>query len=560
MSDALSKGQSPGSNPQSRPNGERVTPMRILSLFLPKLSTDRLIRRRRRGEEASSDAPPEGVPLAVVAKIKNAMRVVAADRIAETRGIRLGVSLADARGAVPDLHVVEADEAADLALLEKVADWCDRYTPLITFDPPHSLFLDISGCAHLFSPLERGARGRDAGGDSEAALLADCLQRLAGQGFTARGAIASTAGAAWALAHYGKGGVVPAGGEAEAIADLPVAALRIAAEDESLLDSFGLKSIAQLYDKPRAPLAARFSRGLMTRLDQALGHLDEVLKPRRPAPQLSAERRFAEPLLERDSLLESVRSLAQALQPALVRHGLGARHLEAAFFRIDGEVARLSVGTAGPLRAADTMAKLFAERLSALESKWEAEFGFDMVRLTVHAAEPLDATQIDLAGRAESDADLTRLADRLGARLGPGQVTRFLAVDTHIPEHAVRMTPLAKTADAPLAWALPQDGSETPPNRPLRLFPRPEPISVMAEVPEGPPLRFRWRRAMYEVARAEGPERIAPEWWRPENEARATRDYYRVEDAEGRRYWLFREGLYGRETGQPSWYMHGLFG
>jgi protein ImuB len=494
-----------------------------------------------------------------VAKIKNAMRVVATDQVAERRGVRLGLSLADARGAVPDLNVVEADEAADLVLLEKVADWCDRYTPLIALDPPHGLFLDISGCAHLFAPARRQGN-REEGDDGEAALLADCLERLARQGFTARGAIASTAGAAWALSHYGPGGVVPAGREAEAVAELPVAALRIAAEDEALLDRLGLKRIAQLYGKPRAPLASRFGSHLVTRLDQTLGHLDEVLKPRRPAPQLSAERRFAEPLLERDSLLASVRSLAHALQSALVRHGLGARLLEAAFFRVDGEVVRLDVGTAGPMRAADTMAMLFVERLSTLESKWDAELGFDMVRLTVRAAEPLDATQIDLAGRAESDADLTRLADRLGARLGPAQITRCLAVDTHIPERAVRATPLAKTADAPLTWAVPQEDVEMPPDRPLRLFSRPEPISVMAEVPEGPPLRFRWRRAMHEVARAEGPERIAPEWWRPQDEGRATRDYYRVEDAEGRRYWLFREGLYGRETGQPSWYMHGLFG
>ncbi len=486
-----------------------------------------------------------------MAKIRNALRVIAADRLAEQRGIRLGASLADARGAVPDLHVVEADEAADLGLLERIADWCDRYTPLVALDPPHGLFLDISGCAHLF------AEGND---DGETALLADCLGRLSGQGFAARGAIASTAGAAWALAHYGEGGVVPAGEEAATLAGLPVAALRIASEDEALLDRLGLKRIGQLYGKPRAPLAARFGSGLVTRLDQALGHLDEVLTPRRPAPQFSAERRFAEPVLDRDSLLETVRALAQAIAPALQRHGLGARLLEAVFFRVDGVASRVGVRTAGGLREANVVTRLFAERLSAIGSEWEAGLGFDMVRLAVLAAEPFDATQIDLAGSTESDASLTHLVDRLGARLGPQRITRPLAVDTHVPERAVSAVPLAGSSGAtPAWWALPERHIETPPDRPLRLFARPEPVDAVAEVPEGPPLRFRWRRVLHEVARAEGPERIAPEWWRPEDVGRATRDYYRVEDAEGRRFWLFREGLYGRETGSPVWYVHGLF-
>jgi protein ImuB len=352
---------------------------------------------------------------------------------------------------------------------------------------------------------------------------------------------------------------MPAGGEAASVAGLPVAALRIAAEDEALLDRFGLKRVGELYGKPRAPLVARFGFRLVTRLDQVLGHLDEVLAPRKPAPQLSAERRFAEPIAEEAMLLQSIASLSRALQAALIRHGLGARLVEAAFFRVDGVVARVSVGTAAPLRAADSMAMLFAERLSALSSDWDSGDGFDMVRLAVLAAEPLDAAQIDLAGAAENDAALTRLIDQLGARLGPAQITRFVARDTHIPERAVSAAPLSAPAAAAPAWALPEVHAETPPDRPLRLFSRPEPVEVIAEVPEGPPLRFRWRRAMHDVARAEGPERIATEWWRPQDAARATRDYYRVEDSQGRRYWLFREGLYGREPGRPSWYVHGLF-
>jgi protein ImuB len=534
-----------------------------LSLFLPRFSTDRLIRQRRRG--IASDAPPEGRPLAVAAKIKNALRVVAVDANAEERGIRLGTSLADARGAVPDLFVVEADEAADRALLDALADWADRYTPLVALDPPNGLFLDISGCAHLFA---------HDGGDGEAALLADCLHRLARQGFFARAAVASTAGAAWALARYGRGGRIPAGEEAEAIGELPVAALRIDVEVEALLDRLGLKRVRQLIGKPRAPLAARFGIGLVTRLDQALGRLDEVLSPRRPAPQLSAERRFAEPVVDEASLLGTVASLAATLAPALERHGLGARFLEVAFFRTDGAVSRVSVGTASPVREAEEVAGLFSERLSALGSDWDAGFGFDMVRLAVIRAEALDAAQIDLSGAENESAGLSRLYDRLGARLGTGRITRFEPLDTHIPERAVEARPVVQSAalatspsrgdrslqrEAEADFGKEAEQVETPPDRPLRLFRQPEPVEVLAEVPEGPPLRFRWRRVVHEVLRAEGPERIAPEWWRVEDRGRLTRDYFRVEDQSGRRYWLFREGLYGRETASPLWYVHGLF-
>ena len=495
--------------------------------------------------------------------------MIAVDANAEERGIRLGTSLADARGAVPDLFVVEEDEAADRALLDALADWADRYTPLVALDLPNGLFLDISGCAHLFAY---------DGGDGEAALLADCLHRLARQGFSARAAVASTAGAAWALARYGRGGRIPAGEEAEAVGELPVAALRVDTEVEALLDRLGLKRVGQLIGKPRAPLAARFGIGLVTRLDQTLGRLDEVLSPRRPAPRLSAERRFAEPVVDEASLLGTVASLAATLAPALERHGLGARFLEVAFFRTDGAVSRAAVGTAAPVREAEEVAALFSERLSALGSDWDdAGFGFDMVRLAVIRAEPLDAAQIDLSGAENESAGLSRLYDRLGARLGTGRITRFEPLDTHISERAVEAQPVAAAAaalesnrPAPLcvtsslsggcsAWGPWDEGAETPPLRPLRLFQQPEPVEVLAEVPEGPPLRFRWRRVVHEVLRAEGPERIAPEWWRVEDRGRLTRDYFRVEDQSGRRYWLFREGLYGRETASPLWYMHGLF-
>jgi protein ImuB len=506
--------------------------------------------------DPASGALPEEPPLAVSAKVKNAVRIVAVDRSAAQRGIGEGMSLADARGAVPDLLVAEADEAADRVLLEAIADWCDRYTPLVTLDPPHGLYLDVSGCAHLFAP--RGGSTESG----EAALLTDCLQRLGTQGFSARGAIASTVGAAWALAHHGGGGCIPAGGEAAALGSLPVAALRITQKQEDLLVRLGLKCIGQVIGKPRAPIAARFGASLVRRLDLALGLEDEVLSPRRPAPRISAERRFAEPLTDPGPLMQTTASLAHSLAPALERHGIGARLLEMSFFRIDGHVSRAVISTAAPIRSAERMATLVSERLSAMQGSWDPGFGFDMVRLAVLESERLPDTQIDLGGEGGTALDVAGLIDRLGARLGTSRITRFLPVDTHQPERAVAAKPLAGSVAAVPAWPMPDIEAETPPDRPLRLFARPEAVEVLAEVPEGLPLRFRWRRVVHEVVRAEGPERIASEWWQPgkETEGYATRDYYRVEDEEGRRYWIFREGLYGRETVHPAWYLHGLFG
>ncbi|SER22204.1 protein ImuB [Faunimonas pinastri] len=516
----------------------------------------------------AGNAPPEASanganppPRAVVSRSKGAFRLAVIDGEAERRGLRPGMSLADARGAVPDLAIAEIDEAADREALVAIADWCDRYTPLVALDVPHGLFLDISGCTHLFARQ---------GEDGETALRSDLLRRLRRQGFEARAAIASTAGAAWGVAHGGGEPIVLPGGEREALAGLPVAALRIGEPENGLLDRLGLKRIGQLVGQPRAPLAARFGLDLVRRLDQALGHEDEVLSPRLAPPALSAERRFAEPVCEEDSVRETVRSLGRSLAEALERQALGARLLELALFRVDGGVARISLGTARPMREADRMTALFAERLSTLGDSVDPGFGFDTIRLSVVETGPLGPAQIDLAGEGGVEASFDHLVDRLGARLGSASVMRFVALDSHLPERAVAARPLAALAEGEggLDWPLLSGEREEPALRPLRLFERPEPVEVMAEVPEGAPVRFRWRRTVHEVRRSEGPERIAPEWWLVGQSGTAppaglsderTRDYYRVEDAAGRRYWLYREGLYGRETDRPFWYVHGLF-
>ncbi|RVD00429.1 DNA polymerase Y family protein, partial [Mesorhizobium sp. M2A.F.Ca.ET.029.05.1.1] len=216
--------------------------------------------------------------------------------------------------------------------------------------------------------------------------------------------------------------------------------------------------------------------------------------------------------------------------------------------------------------------RLFHERLTALEQSIDAGFGFDLVRLSVLSVAAFDLVQGDLTGEAEDDdADIALFADRVRARLGEAAVLKPVVVESHLPERAVKSVPFAEAPQRPPPAAGRAAPPRTappmtiyPPERPVRLFRSPEPIEVPAtEIPEGPPMNFRWRRALYRVARAEGPERIAAEWWRqlPGEEEAPTRDYYRIEDSEGRRYWLYRQGLYSTspQAAPPRWYMHGVF-
>jgi protein ImuB len=580
---------------------------RYLSVWLRCLSSDRLAR---------SAAPDEAAAyaLVVVAPIKSALRLTALNDAAAGLGLKTGMALADARAMYPRLVVADADPLADRRLLEAVAEWCDRYTPLVGLQPPDGLVLDISGCAHLFG--------------GEAALGRDLVRRLSAQRLHVRAAIADTVGCAWAVARYGddsclipveglksdahdgpghqslprrgrvvgeadrlgvdgkaqgtsshpapsappspfRGGmknrgacfVVSIGGAREALVPLPLAALRLDAEAVTLLAQVGLKHVADLLPRPRASLAARFGTELILRLDQALGMDEESITPRQPLPRYVAEQRFAEPIaLERD-VFGTIQRLGERLRARLEQHGEGARLIEVALFRLDGKVLRISAATSRAIRDAALVRRLFAERLAAIGDAHDPGFGFDMIRLSVIVAEPLAPEQTGFNSSDHAE-DVSALLDRLGARLGFACVLRVVPHDTHIPEFAAVEVPANLVQSR--GSAAPSFQSITPqeslaPLRPIKLFARPEPIEAVAEVPDGPPVRFRWRHVLHEVQRAEGPERLAMEWWRDESGTALTRDYFRLESREGARFWVYRSGLYERETTQPRWYLHGLF-
>lgn len=490
----------------------------------------------------------------MVGKEKGAFRLSALDVRAEELGLTAGMALADARAMIPRLDVVEEDLIADDVLLGAIADWCDRYTPLVALDGGDGLLLDITGCAHLFG--------------GEAGLGRDCLTRLKRQGFTMRAAIAGTPRAARGVARYGRGGIVVPGGEGEALLPLPAAALGIDRARQHGLARMGLAYIADLETRPRAPLAARFGADLLDRLDMAFGRLPEAVTPRRPLPDCMAERRFAEPLAHEAGIRLALSNLEESLAEMLEARGEGARLFEASFFRSDGAVRRLRVETGMPVREPKLVDRLFALKLAALSDPLDPGFGFDLIRLSAGATGPLAPDQAMLATGAGDDVPdeaaaeraLAEVADALSARLGPERVRRFLAQDTHDPLRAALAVPALRYGEmAGLGTAPSWPEPSAVPERPLRLLARPEPIEVLAEIPDGPPTRFRWRRAVHDVVKAEGPERIAAEWWLATESFAPTRDYYRVEQPDGRRFWLYRDGLYGPGVTHPPWFMHGLF-
>jgi protein ImuB len=508
------------------------------------------------------DAHPDTPPAVVTDTLKNAIRIVALDQRARARGVRLNQSLSDARALVPDLDCHPADDDQSRALLLKIASWCERYTPLVALgsapeaERDHGLLMDITGCAHLLG--------------GEAALIDDLESRLRAQGFHVRLCLADTPGAAWAMARYGQGRNIAEGAHTEAILPLSLSGLRLPPAMVVSLGRVGLKTVGCIAGMPRAPLAARFGARLMQRLDQALGREAEAISPIMPVAELSTERRFAEPVTHHDEISHVTAALAAGIIEPLERRGLGLRHCRLKLFRVDGHVSQLDVQTARPLRDARLILRLFAERIAGLHDDLDAGFGFDLIRLDVVHADPFEAGQTEMMAHHAAEHGHDALVDRLGARLGLDRVQRFVLADTHIPERSFGRQPVAhlgasgsaprRSATGNTALALAQDpeASGDVITRPLILFDRPELMQTIAEVPDGPPLKFRWRGVSYEVARSEGPERIACEWWRDGRGAR-TRDYFRVEDRQGYRFWMFRHGLYGRETNDPSWYMHGLF-
>jgi len=492
---------------------------------------------------ASPPVPPhkgEGGPLALLITDRGTRRLYALNAAARALGLFAGQKATDAAALVPELETHDADPEGDAAALTALGDWCVRFSPAVALDGLDGLFLDITGVSHLW--------------DGEAAMLDDLLTRLAGNGIPARGVIADTAGAAWALTRYGaaRSLVAPPGGQAPLLAPLPVAALRLDAAATAQLPRLGLTRVARLLDLPRAQLTRRFGPLTVRRLDQALGRAEEALTYRRPPSPWFDRLAFAEPISQLDDLVRVAGDIAGRLCERLRTEGRGARRFDLTFHRLDGKAFTTRVGLSALGRDARALTRLFAPKLEVIDPG----FGIEVVTLWAEDVERVSAAQgqLDNSRAAMAEEGLAALVDRLANRLGEDQVWRAEVFESHVPERAVRAAaPMSPVAAA--GWS-----PERP--RPVRLFAHPEPIEVLAKLPDDPPRVFTWRGRRRQVRLAEGPERIAEEWWRkPVDDIRTgfVRDYYRVEDEAGGRYWIFRAGLYGDPEIAVRWWLHGVF-
>jgi protein ImuB len=515
-------------------------------LWLPRWPID----RRRLSHRKNIGEPAEEAPFATVADAAGRRLLAAVNPAATAAGLSPGMPLADALSFLPGLATALARPAEDAAALRRLAEWCGRYSPWTAPDGTDGVRIEITGSAHLWG--------------GERALAADLAARLDRRGIASRIVIADTLGAAWAMARFAEASdsvVILTPGELRAaLASLPVEALRLDPTAAQGLRRVGLKRVGDLYAMPRDALARRFGETVARLLDQALDEMPEPLSPLGEVPSRRVRLSFAEPITELADLMLATERLAADLVLRLAQEGTGARRLDLAFHRVDGRVERISLGTARPSRDPRHIAMLFKEKLDTIDPGLGVE---DMI-LAAYAVEPLSAEQIGLPGQTASQetSGIAPLLDRLGNRLGLAAISRLEPRESHIPERASVRVPAARPHPSPPPWTQGREGpaQREGGGRPIRLFDPPEPVEAFWLLPDDPPFRFMWRRRRHRVTRADGPERIAEEWWRPgaSGEVDAIRDYYRVEDEEGRRFWLFRAGLHGGDR-KPRWFVHGVF-
>lgn len=547
---------------------------RVVSLWFPRFATDRCRRRLRQHtlhKGNGARARPDTAPLVLAAPEGGAIRLAAVTLNARKAGLFPGQTLADARALASEIAVHDHDPGGDATALDALAIWCRRYTPWAAPSGLESggacgLWLDVSGCAHLFG--------------GEAAMLKDLTGSLDRVGYTTRAGLADTTGAAWAAARFGLPArdaniIIPPGEQAQTLSSLPIAALRLPPESLNAFERLGLRNIADLTALPRAGLTRRFGELPVRRLDQAFGEIDEPISPRAPAPVWRLRTACPEALGREEDVAAAVRNLVEALCNRLARAERGARQLELCLYRVAGRVDTIEAGTSRASRDPDHLIRLLQEHLDRMPGpptsapdalSAAAEAMVETITLAATRSESLQMTQTGLSGGRDTDlAALERLVDRLSGRLGPDNVRRFAARESHLPERVQASSPALARSQAQS-----HDVWQAPLPRPPRLLTCPEPIEATAPVPDDPPVMFRWRGRLHRIARAEGPERIAPEWWRTPDTADNhtvldvdTRDYYRVEDTDGRRFWLYRDGLYDRNRytkDPPKWYLHGFFG
>lgn len=478
------------------------------------------------------------MPLVLIGRAGRRRIVTALDANAHGLGLRTGMPVARAQILAPGLVVMDADTRADARGLQKLALWALKHiSPVVMADPPDGLVIDTTGAEHLHG--------------GEAAMLTSIVQRFAASGIEARAAVADTWGAAHAAARFASRptNIILPDDTAAFLRGLPIPALRLEPDIVAGLRVLGFERIGELADQPRAPLALRFGPEIGRRLDQALGVMAEPVEPFRPSDLVTVRRIFGEPVSAAETIARYIGKLVPDLCAGLETRGLGARRLDLLLHRVDNSRQAIRVGTAQPVCDVRRLTRLLTEKIGTIDPG----FGIEIMELAAVVAEPLQERQMTSSLVEETEPDISGLIDVLANRVGENRLCRFTPVQSDVPERSVAMIPpLAPETGA--TWS-----GDWP--RPPRLLSRPEPVETMALLPDHPPVWFTWRGTRRRVCRADGPERIRGEWWKRDAEMTTVRDYFRVEDDAGERYWIFRSGDGERtESGSQAWYLHGIFG
>jgi len=495
---------------------------RFVSIWFPHLSTDWKIRRQPK---------LEGIPFIFAAPEQGRMIIKAASRTAQDRGVHVGMVVADCRAILPTLEVFDNIPGLEQKLLTALGEWCIRYTPIVATDGLDGLILDVSGCTHLWG--------------GELPYLKDILSKLIGFGYDARGAMADTIGAAWAISRFGKVmPIIKPGGQLDALLPLPPAALRLDQPIIERLEKLGLYQIRNFISMPPSSLRRRFGQQLLTRISQALGSEAEPITCIAPVQPYQERLPCLEPIRTAIGIEIALKKLLEALCKRLRDEGKGLRRCMFKGYRIDGNIQQIDIGTNRPSRSTEHLFKLFEIKISTLEP----DLGFELFLMEAPVVEYMTIEQEKLwdTGNEESNKEIAELLDRMAGKLGGNTIHRYLPTEHYWPERSAKPA-LTITEQTETPW-------RTDMPRPVHILPQPELIDVTVPMPDYPPMQFHYKGKLHRVSKADGPERIEQEWWLQNGQYR---DYYCVEDEEGGRYWLFRSGHYKGRT--PEWYIHGFF-
>lgn len=479
-------------------------------------------------------------PLVFSVNQRGRQLILATSQNAEHAGIYKGMVVADAKALLPDLLVATYTSGQELTLLTALGQWCIRYAPVVSIDLPDGLVIDASGCAHLW------------GGEQN--YLMEILIKLKAYGYDVRGAMADTIGTAWAVSRYGGYGGeemnIKSGQERKALRPLPPASLRL---DDTLLtklQQLGFHKIDDFIHLPSNALKRRFGQAFILRLKQALGAEREDIIPLGVPPVYEERLSSLDPIKTAKAITIALTNLLDVICQKLQQEGKGIRTATLICYRIDDQVVQITIGTNGASNNTSHLLKLFELKIPSLAPGP----GIDLFILQATMVEDVVAAQEKIwSATGSADNNITKLLDRIESKIGAGNIKRYQAVAHYWPELSVQViSTVENEAKGDHLRIVEQQGTVSP--RPEKLLSTPLPIEVTAPIPDYPPMLFRFLGQLHEIKKADGPERIEREWWLDDGEHR---DYYTVEDTDGRRYWIFRLGHYA--VNQSQWFIHGFF-